>query len=485
MKGKGREKCVRTPRAKTSAPAKAAPTTEAQQKLQSHPKPGTDWKELEVVHENAAGIDIGGSEHWVAINPKLDEQPVRSFPCFTKDVVQMANWLWDRGVRTVAMQSTGVYWLGVFEILQQRGLEVYLVNARHTKNLPGRKSDIQECQWLLKLHTFGLLNNSFQPSDEIRKSRTIWRHRGNLVTQASSSIQRMQKALIEMNIQLSTVLSDLSGVSGMRILEAILKEIQDPYVLASLAEPSVKASQEVIVKSLQGNWRKELLFVLKQEVQLYQTYQKQIAECDQKLQSHLQSMQPREGTDTPLGPRPKGKKARGNAPQFDLRAELYRLTGVDWSQVDGIDVQTAQTVLAEVGIDLKAFKTEKHFASWLGLCPRNDTSGGKVLNRRIPKVKNRAKAAFRQAATTLLQSDSYLGAQYRRLRTRLGAPKAITAMARKLACLFYRLLTHGQQYVDKGQEYYEKRHREQQIRYLAKKAQLLGVKVVTPEPAVA
>jgi len=485
MKRKRREKSVPAKEPKINTPAETTETTTAtefQQERQAKPRRQTDWKELEVVHENAAGIDIGGSEHWVAINPKLDELPVRCFDCFTKDVVKMAEWLWERGVRTVAMQSTGSYWLGVFEILQQHGLEVYLVNARHTKNLPGRKSDIQECQWLLKLHTFGLLNNSFQPSEEIRKSRTIWRHRGNLVAQASSSIQRMQKALVEMNIQLSTVLSDLSGVSGMRILEAILSGEQNPYRLAALAEPSVKASQEVIVKSLQGNWRPELLFVLGQEVALYQTHQKQIAACDQQLQSHLQSMQPREGTEQPLGPRPKGKKARGNAPQFDLRAELYRITGVDWSQVDGIDVQTAQTILAEVGIDLKAFKTEKHFASWLGLCPRNETSGGKVLNRRTPKVKNRAKAAFRQAATTLLQSDSYLGAQYRRLRTRLGAPKAITAMARKLACLFYRLLKHGQQYVDKGKEYYEKRHREQQIRHLIKKAQVLGVKVVTLEP---
>src|ERR1700752_3640171 len=249
---------------------------------------------LEVVHPHAAGIDVGNSAHYVAVPPNRDPEPVRRFECFTADLHRMADWLQSCGVKTVAMQSTGVYWIPLSESLEERGFKVHLVNARHTKNLPGRKSDIQECQWLVKLHTFGLLNNSFQPSDEIRKARTIWRHRGNLVTQASSSIQRMQKALIEMNIQLSTVLSDLSGVGGMRILEAILKGIQDPYVLASLAEPSVKASQEVIVKSLQGNWRKELLFVLKQEVQLYQTYQKQIAECDQKLQSHLQSMQPRE-----------------------------------------------------------------------------------------------------------------------------------------------------------------------------------------------
>ncbi len=221
--------------------------------------------------------------------------------------------------------------------------------------------------------------------------------------------------------------------------------------------------------------------MLAQEVGLYRTYQDKIAACDRMLQPLLQTMPPKVDLRTqPLGPRPKGKRARGNAPKFDLRTELYRMTGVDWTQVDGIDVQVAQSVIVEVGVDLKEFATEKHFTSWLGLCPTNESSGGKILNRRTPKVVNRAKVAFRQAATALLRSQSYLGAQYRRLRTRLGAPKAITAMARKLACLFYRLLKHGQQYVDKGVQYYEQRHREQQIRLLLKRAKQLGVEVVTP-----
>jgi transposase len=445
-----------------------------------------DWKALDVVHPDAAGIDIGGSEHWVAISPERDERPVRCVQCFTADLEQMADWLWARGVRSVAMQSTGVYWMPVFEILQQRGLEVYLVNARHTKNLPGRKSDIAECQWLLKLHTFGLLNNSFQPSDAVRALRTLWRHRGGLVAQASSAIQRMQKALIEMNIQLSNVLSDLSGVSGMAILQAILAGERDPRKLAALADPQVKASKAVIAKSLQGNWREELLFVLRQEVDSYQGLRDKIAACDQMLEQHLRSMESKvDVTRQPIGPRPKGKRARGNAPKtFDLRTELYRLTGVDWSRVDGIDVQVAQTVIAEVGTSLHAFPSEKHFANWLGLSPTNETSGGKVLKRRTPKVVNRAKVAFRQAASTLLKSKSYLGAQYRRLRTRLGAPKAITAMARKLACLFYRLLTKGQQYVDKGAAYYESRHREQQVRSVIKRAHQLGLQIIQPEGQV-
>ena len=261
-----------------------------QSKRERADKPKVDWKALEVVHPHAAGIDIGGSEHWVAVSPERDEQPVRRFDCFTADVEQMADWLVDRGVRSVAMQSTGVYWMPVFEILQQHGLEVFLVNARHTKNLPGRKSDIAECQWLLKLHTFGLLNNSFQPSDEIRTARTLWRHRGGLVAQAGSAIQRMQKALIEMNVQLSSALTDLSGVSGMAILQAILDGERDPRELAALADPHVKASKAVIAKSLQGNWRPELVFVLRQEVETYRSCQDRIAACDRQLQPHLQGM---------------------------------------------------------------------------------------------------------------------------------------------------------------------------------------------------
>lgn len=449
--------------------------------------PKVDWKALDVVHPDAAGIDIGGQEHWVAVSPEKDAEPVRCFECFTVDLERMAEWLASCGVRTVAMQSTGVYWMPAFEILQQHGMEVYLVNARHTKNLPGRKSDIAECQWLLKLHTFGLLNNSFQPSDAVRTVRTLWRHRSGQVAQASSAIQRMQKALIEMNIQLSNVLSDLSGVSGMAILGAILGGERSPQKLAALADPQVKASQSVIAKSLQGNWRPELLFILRQEVEIYRACRDRMAACDLQLQQFLRQMDSKVDPHAhPLGPRPKGKRAQGNAPKsFDLRGELYRLTGVDWAQVDGMDVQVAQTVIAEVGANLSAFPSEKHFANWLGLCPTNETSGGKVLRRRTPKVVNRAKVAFRQAASTLLRSQSYLGAQYRRLRTRLGAPKAITAMARKLACLFYRLITRGQAYVDKGAEYYETRHREQQVRTLTKKAQQLGLQVVQPQAQTA
>src|SRR5215467_6098806 len=371
----------------------------------------------------------------------------------------------------------------ILEVLEQHGLEVFLVNAQHTKNVPGRKSDVAECQWLLKLHAFGLLNNSFQPTDEIRVARTLWRHRGDLVAEAGSAVQRMQKVLTEMNVQLSNVLSDLSGVSGMKIINAILEGERDPQVLAAKVMPGVKATPEDIVKSLEGNWREELLFLLRQHLELYGTYQEKISDCDLQLRKHLESLGSKvDPIAQPLGERPKGKKIARNAPGFDLRSELYRISGVDWSQINGIDVVTAQTVIAECGADLSAFPSAQQFTSWLGLVPTNDQSGGKILKRRTRKVVNRAATAFRNAATTLLRSQSYLGAQYRRLRTRLGAPKAITAAARKLACLFYRLIKNGQQYVDKGTEYYETKYREQQVRILAKKAQRLGFQLVTPTP---
>ena len=246
-----------------------------------------DWKALEIVHPDAAGIDVGGSEPWVAIRPDRDPEPVRRFGCFTADLREMGRWLVEKGVRSVALQSTGVYGMPVLEVLEQHGLEVYLVNAQHTQNVPGRKSDVEECQWLLKLHTFGLLNNSFQPTHEIRIARTLWRQRANLVAEASTTIQRRQKVLTEMNVQLSNVLSDLSGVSGMNIIQAILDGERDPWTLAAWVEPGVQATPEEIVASLEGNWREELLFVLRQHVELYRIYQEKITACDLQLRKHL------------------------------------------------------------------------------------------------------------------------------------------------------------------------------------------------------
>jgi len=434
---------------------------------------------LEVVHPHAAGIDVGNSAHYVAVRPDRDPEPVRRFECFTADLYRLADWLESCGVKTVAMQSTGVYWIPLYEILEEHGLDVFLVNARHTKNLPGRKSDVQESQWLLKLHTYGLLNNSFQPTAAIRVLRTYWRQRAEHVSGAATCIQRMQKALTQMNLQLANVISDLSGVTGQAIVRAIIAGERDPQKLAELSNPRIEASREEVAKSLEGNWRPELVFVLRQEVEMYDTYQWRITECDQQLQKHLASFA---NTVSPQSPEaePSGKKKAKptkNAPRFNLGSELQRITGVDLTRIDGIDVMVAQTLLSEVGLDMSRWNTEAHFSSWLGLCPDNRISGDKLLSKGTRHVVNRAATALRLAARNLIRSRSYLGAQYRRLRTKLGAPKAITAMAHRLARLVYRMLKYGQRYVDKGTDYYENRYRQQQIHLLQKKAAKLGLQI--------
>jgi transposase len=451
---------------------------------------------LEVMHPHAAGIDVGNSAHYVAVRPDRDADSVRRFECFTAELHRLADWLQHCGVTTVAMQSTGVYWIPLYEILDARGFEVYLVNARHTRNLPGRKTDVQESQWLLKLHTYGLLRNSFHPPAAIRVARTFWRQRGNHVQAVSTCIQRMQKALTQMNIQLANVISDLSGWTGQRIVRAILAGERDPEKLAALRHPGIHATPETIAKSLEGTWQPDLLFVLQQEVAMYDTYQQRIAECDQQLEQHLKGFADKvadtDSAGDPAATTPRDKlragpkrrrKAGSHAPQFDLGRELHRISGVDLTRIDGIDVGVAQTLISEVGLDMTRWKTEANFASWLGLCPDNRISGDRVLRRGTRHVVNRAATALRLAATTLLRSQSYLGAQYRRLRARLGAPKAITAMAHKLARLVYRMLTWGHEYVDKGLQYYEDRHREQQVQLLKKKAAKLGLHIAEPTAA--
>ena len=439
----------------------------------------SEWNlNLEVVHPNAAGIDIGNESHYVAIASNRDPNPVRQFACFTEDLHRLADWLKSCGIVTVAMQSTGVYWLPVYEILTAKGLEVFLVNARHTKNLPGRKTDVQECQWLLQLHTFGLLNNSFRPPEEICVLRAYWRHRGEHVTAAGACIQRIQKVLTEMNVQLANVISDISGLTGTAIIQAILKGERDRYKLADLADPRIHATREEIARSLEGNWRKELLFILQQERNLYQTYQQQIAECDTALAGHLQTLDDKvDPGSQPPAAKP-SKRAGSNAPtSFDVRGELYRISGTDLTQIDSINIMTAQTIIAEVGIDMSRFPSEAHFASFLGLCPDNQITGGKVRHRGTRHVQNRAATALRMAASTLWRSKTYLGAKFRRLRARLGAPKAITAMAHMLARLVYRMLKYGEQYVDKGINYYEEKYRENEIRSIQKRAKQLGLQI--------
>jgi Transposase IS116/IS110/IS902 family./Transposase. len=449
---------------------------------------------LEVVHRDAAGIDIGSRQHYVAVGPDRASQPVRVFECFTTDLHRLAAWLTECRIRTVVMQSTGVYWIPVYDVLEQHGFDVWLVNARDTRNLPGRKSDVQESQWLLKLHTYGLLRKSFRPTPEIRAVRTCWRERAEYVQQAGTCIQRMQKALTEMNIQVATVLSDLSGVTGMNIVRAIVAGERDGMRLAEFREPGVKASKETIAKSLEGTWLPEQLAILKRQLVDWDHVQKQMAACDLDLQTLLKQMPAAEVAAAPEPPdtgnattgksaagkrkrKPK-KKASKNEPNFDLVAELKRVAGVDLTRIDGIKAMTVQTIVTEAGLDMSKWPTEHHFVSWIGFAPRNEVSSGKVLNKKTRKVKSRLATALRTAASTLRESESYLGAQFRRLRARLGPPKAITAMGAKLARLVYRMLKYGQQYVDKGTALYEENHRQQQIRLLTKKAAQHGFTLV-------
>jgi transposase len=437
---------------------------------------------LEVVHPDAAGIDIGNECHYVAVPSKRDpEQPVRRFGCVTAELKTMAEWLKQCGIGTVAMQSTGVYWIPVYDILEAAGLEVYLVNARETKNLPGKKSDVQESQWLMKLHTYGLLRNSFRPAPEIRRMRNYWRQRNDLIQSAARHIQRMQKVLTEMNVQLANVISDLSGMTGQAIVQAILEGERDPYQLAELRDPRVKATKEQIARSLEGNWQEDLLFILRQESQAYEFCQKQIAACDKELEQYINE-QPDRSQGVPLEEekrKNRRKKKRGHTPQqFDLRDGLFRMTGVDLTRIDGIDVMTAAAVISEAGWDMSKWRTEDHFVSWLRLCPDNRISGEKIIGKGKLRTHHRLTSALKMAASSLKQSDTYLGAQFRRLRTRRGAPVAIKATAAKLARLIYRMLRYGIRYVDRGAQIYEDQYRQRQITFLKRKAAELGLKVV-------
>ena len=427
------------------------------------------------MNRNAAGIDVGNAEHHVAVPAGRDEQPVQKFGSFTADLHRMAAWLTACEIDTVVMQATGVYWVALYQILEEHGLQVNVVNAQYTKTLPGRKTDVLECQWLQKLHTFGLLNNSFLPPDKIRVLRTYMRQREKLVTAASTAVQHMQKALTEMNVQLANVISDISGLTGMAILRAIVKGERNPDKLADLKHTRIRASSQEIAQSLEGNWREEQLFVLEQSLALYDLYYQKISECDQRIASHLRSMDSKAGQPTveaEIPPR-RSKKSSG----FDLRAQLCRIAGVDLTRLDGVEVGTAQTVISEVGVDMNRWKTEKQFASWLGLCPDHRISGGKVLKRGTRHVVNRAATALRMSAWSLIRSQSALGANFRRLRRRLGAPKAITAMAHKLARLVYRMLKFGKEYVDKGTTYYEDKFRQHQLNWLTKQAASLNLQL--------
>jgi transposase len=429
---------------------------------------------LQRVNLDAAGIDIGASFHYVAVPIDRDPQPVRRFEAFTAELYQLANWLAQCGIKTVAMESTGVYWIPLFQILESRGIEVKLVNARYVKNVPGRKSDILDCQWLQELHTYGLLAGSFRPANDICVLRSYLRHRDNLIKQAATHIHHMQKSLSEMNIQLQNVISEITGFTGMRIIHAILQGERDFCKLAELKHHTIKSSVEEIAKSLQGDYRAEHLFSLKQSLELYEFYREKIDQCDEEIVKQLRSFEQKvDLAQHPLA-KPKRVKPQRNEPKFDIRTELYRISGVDLTKIPGISTLTAQTIIAEIGLDMSKWPTEKHFASWLGLSPNKEISGGKILRDRTRKVVNRATEALRMAAYNLKSSQSALGAYYRRLTARLDKPKAITAAAHKLARLVYRMLKYGQQYVDIGIDAYEQKYRDRLLKSVKKRAATLG-----------
>ena len=436
---------------------------------------------LEQMNLNAAGIDLGASEIYVCVPAGRDEEPVRCFGTFTDELEAIADWLDECDIETVAMESTGVYWVPLYDILEQRGYEVYLVNARHLKNVNGRKSDVLDCQWIQQLHTYGLLQASFRPDAQVRAIRSLVRHRGMLVRYRSAHIQHMQKALEQMNLKLTNVLSDITGVTGMKIIRAIVAGERDPEVLAQFRNPKCAKSEIEIARSLTGNYQREYLFELKQALALYDIYDEQIKACDAELESLYQDQAPATGSGT-TPPEPRQGKRRKNQAHFDLTSALYQLAGVDLTAIDGVDALTAQVVLSEVGTDMNKWPTNKHFASWLGLCHNNKVTGGKVRQRQRKKTKNRANTALRIAAQSLSRSQSALGAFYRRLRAKHGPAKANVATAHKLARIIYQMLKNKVDYVDPGAAMYEQQHRDRLLRALQCKAARLGM-TLEPVPA--
>jgi transposase len=438
---------------------------------------------LSPVHSGAAAIDIGATMHVAAVGPDRDEQPVRTFRTFTDDLQRLADWFVDCGIKTIVMESTGVYWIPVFEILQQRGFEVMVVNARDAKHVPGRKTDVSDAQWLQRLHEYGLLRASFRPQAEIAGLRAYLRQRERLLDYAASHIQHMQKALMQMNLQLHHVVTDITGVTGMAIIRAIVAGERDPNVLAAHRDRRCHATVETVCQALVGNYREEHVFALTQALELYDAYQTKVAACDKQIEDILKRLK-----QTAAPPKskllPTRQRRQPNTPAFDARAALHAILGVDLTQIDGLGPSLALKLVGECGTTLEAWPTAKHFTSWLALAPHNKISGGKVLSSRTRRTSNRAASLLRLAAATVGRTDTALGAFYRRLSARIGKAKAITATARKIAVLFYNTLRYGRAYADPGATYYEDRYRQRVLHNLQRRAKSLGFVLQPLEPNV-
>jgi transposase len=429
---------------------------------------------LPVINPFAAGIDIGATFHVVSVSPDLCEDSVQTFQAFTSDIHRLADWLVKIGITTVAMESTGVYWIPLYEELESRGLHVVLANARETRSVPGRKTDVKDAQWIQQLHACGLLKASFRPKQAIVALRCYLRTRERMLDYAAAHIQHMQKALTHMNIQLHHVITDITGVTGMKIIRAIVGGQYDPSTLAVMRDGRCKSDQATICKALTGNYQPEHLFALKQALNLYDAYQVQVKECDVEIEQSLtllslDSPEP----DQPI-PKARHKTKQPNALNFDVRQALYGLVGVDLTQIHGIGPYLALRLISECGTDLSKWPTAKHFTSWLTLCPGSKITGGKVLSSHSRKSNNRIVAHLRLAATTLGRTNTALGAFYRRLSARIGKAKAVTATARKIAVLFYNAMRYGQDYRDPGADQYEQQYKERALKNLRRKAADFG-----------
>ncbi len=446
--------------------------------MHSSPQPHTVT--FPVVHPQAAGLDIGQDEIWACVPTDQDGGLVQAFGTFTPDLHALADWLAEHQVDTVAMESTGVYWIPIYEILEARGMNPQVVNARHLKNVPGRKTDEKDCQWIQRLHTFGLLSGSFRPDAELRALRTYLRQRATLIEHRAAHIEHMQKALLQMNLRLMQVLKDITGVTGMKILRAIVAGERDPVKLAQARDKRCASSQDEIAQALTGNYRPEHLFALKQALALYDFYTAQLRECDAEIERQFRTIKPVTDDDLPPSAQTDKKDSHSkNKPSYDARTLLFRITGVDLVAITGLSESTVQTIISEVGTDLKAFPTDKHFCSWLSLAPHHEISGGKVLRNRTLKTGNRAGQAFRLAAQSVSRSPrSAFGAFYRRMKAKLGPERAIVATAHKIARCFYHMLKERTPFQDLGGEEYDRRQRARELAALRKKATKLGMQVV-------
>lgn len=460
--------------------------TQDKEKKAAGTKPGGAKKlkkrpdQWELLNPHAAGIDVGAAEHWVCTNAD-DANAIRPFGANTADLEALADWLQANGITTVALESTGVYWIALFELLERRGFRVILVDPRTMPRSGRPKTDIHDCQWIQRLHRCGLLSGAFRPADHVVVLRSYVRQRSRLIVEAARYIQHMQKALTQMNVKLQQVLSNVAGVTGLAIIKSILAGQRDPHELAKLRDRRCREDEAAIAAALHGNWREDHLFELQQALELYEFHQQKVCECDVRIEAYLKGMEQRTTVPPSGAPKPRcQRRARHHRqqPHFDGRLLLFAVAGVDLTVIEGIEESTALVVLSEIGLDMSRWPSEKDFASWLCLCPNHKITGGKVYSRRTRPSANRAATALRLAANALHSSKSALGAQFRRLKARLGAPKAITAMAHKLARLIYALLKHGTAYVAQGMAEYEAQYRDRVVKNLSRKAKELGFALV-------